>query len=98
MGGMERDPRLGSLRPLLWLIPSGSSAHPLLRSQEKEAANLAAGVERLWTPTLLRGGEETALASREAPLYGGRLFSVPELIMFCDLPGGRDAAGFDGAN
>lgn len=52
----------------------------------------AAGVERL------DGGEETALASARGPLGGGRLFSVPELIMFCDLPGGRGAAGFDGAN
>lgn len=44
------------------------------------------------------GEEETALASWRGSLCGGRLFSVPELIMFCDLPGERGAAGFDGAN
>lgn len=85
----------GSVRPSLLLVPSGSWDSLRLSAasfQEKAAPNVAAGFERL------DGGEETALASSRGPLCGGRLFSVPELIMFCDLPGGRDAAGFDGAN
>lgn len=95
MGGMGRETQ-GSVRPSLPLVPSSSWGSPspsTALTQEKEAPDLAAwGWE---TQGAVGRGNSFGLI-RGAPLCRRRLLSAPELIMFCNLSGGRDAAGFDG--
>lgn len=91
----ERDPGLGEATP----------ACPLQLLGQPEPIHSFATGERSPRPRCmgLRDGGCLGRGNgfgliRGAPLCGRRLLSAPELIMFCNLSGRRDAAGFDGAN